>query len=162
MGFSRQEYWRGLPLPSPGDLPDPGNKPQVSCTVVRCVDWSHLKFMATTGKLRLGQASPAWSQSRGFSKCGPRCMSPTWELVRKADPGSAESILTLTSPPGDSHAPEPHLHCSHSPWAPRETFFVKSHIANILGFAGHRVSITTIPNSAAVERKRPQTVHKLI
>ena len=27
MGFSRQEYWRGLPFPSPGDLPDPGIKP---------------------------------------------------------------------------------------------------------------------------------------
>ena len=24
MGFSRQEYWSGLPLPSPKDLPDPG------------------------------------------------------------------------------------------------------------------------------------------
>ena len=24
MGFSRQEYWRGLPCPPPGDLPDPG------------------------------------------------------------------------------------------------------------------------------------------
>ena len=24
MGFSRQEYWSGLPSPSPGDLPDPG------------------------------------------------------------------------------------------------------------------------------------------
>ena len=24
MGFSRQEYWRGLPFPSPGNLPDPG------------------------------------------------------------------------------------------------------------------------------------------
>ena len=24
MGFSRQEYWRGLPCPSPGDVPDPG------------------------------------------------------------------------------------------------------------------------------------------
>ena len=26
-GFSRQEYWSGLPCPSPGDLPDPGIKP---------------------------------------------------------------------------------------------------------------------------------------
>ena len=25
-GFSRQEDWSGLPLPSPGDLPDPGIK----------------------------------------------------------------------------------------------------------------------------------------
>ena len=27
MGFSRQEYWGGLPCPLPGDLPDPGIKP---------------------------------------------------------------------------------------------------------------------------------------
>ena len=27
MGFSRQEYWTGLPFPSPGDLPDPGIDP---------------------------------------------------------------------------------------------------------------------------------------
>ena len=27
MGFSRQEYWNGLPFPSPGDPPDPGIKP---------------------------------------------------------------------------------------------------------------------------------------
>ena len=26
MGFSRQEYWSGVPSPSPGDLPDPGVK----------------------------------------------------------------------------------------------------------------------------------------
>ena len=24
MGFSRQEYWNGLPFPSPGDVPNPG------------------------------------------------------------------------------------------------------------------------------------------
>ena len=27
MEFSRQDYWNGLPFPSPGDLPDPGIKP---------------------------------------------------------------------------------------------------------------------------------------
>ena len=27
MGFSEQEYWSGLPVPSPGDLPDPGIEP---------------------------------------------------------------------------------------------------------------------------------------
>ena len=27
MGFSRQEYWSGLPFPTPGDLPDPGTEP---------------------------------------------------------------------------------------------------------------------------------------
>ena len=27
MGFSRQEYWSGLPFPSPGELPHPGLEP---------------------------------------------------------------------------------------------------------------------------------------
>ena len=27
MGFSREEYWSGLPFPSPGDHPDPGIEP---------------------------------------------------------------------------------------------------------------------------------------
>ena len=28
MRFSKQEYWSGLPFPSPGDLPDPGIEPE--------------------------------------------------------------------------------------------------------------------------------------
>ena len=28
VGFSRQEYWSGLPFPSPGDPPDPGVEPR--------------------------------------------------------------------------------------------------------------------------------------
>ena len=28
IGFSRQEYWSGLPFPSPGNLPDPGVEPR--------------------------------------------------------------------------------------------------------------------------------------
>ena len=32
MGFPRQEYWSGVPFPSPGDLPDGRVEPRVSCT----------------------------------------------------------------------------------------------------------------------------------
>ena len=32
MGFSRQEYWSGLPFPSPGDLPEPEMEPR-SCSL---------------------------------------------------------------------------------------------------------------------------------
>ena len=32
MGSSRQEYWSGLPFPTPGDLPDPGIEPAPSLT----------------------------------------------------------------------------------------------------------------------------------
>ena len=31
MGLPRQEYWSGLPFPSPGDLPDPGMEPMSPC-----------------------------------------------------------------------------------------------------------------------------------
>ena len=33
IGFSRQEYWGGLPFPPPGDLLDPGIKPVSSALV---------------------------------------------------------------------------------------------------------------------------------
>ena len=32
MGFSREEYWSGLPFPPPGDLPDPGIEPGFSAS----------------------------------------------------------------------------------------------------------------------------------
>ena len=34
MGFPRQEYWSGLPFPSPGDLPDQGIEPMSSALQV--------------------------------------------------------------------------------------------------------------------------------
>ena len=36
MGFSSQEYWSGVPLPSPGDLPKAGIEP-MSLTCVSCI-----------------------------------------------------------------------------------------------------------------------------
>ena len=38
MGFPRQEYWSGVPFPSPGDLPDSGMEP-VSPVRVRLLRW---------------------------------------------------------------------------------------------------------------------------
>ena len=40
-GFSRQEYWSGLPFPSPGDLPNPGIEPRSSTLQVDCLPLSH-------------------------------------------------------------------------------------------------------------------------
>ena len=40
MGFSRQEYWSGVPLPTPGDLPNPGtemNPGLLHCRWILCV-----------------------------------------------------------------------------------------------------------------------------
>ena len=41
-GFPRQEYWNGLPFPSPGDLPDPGIEPTSPAWLVDSLPLSHL------------------------------------------------------------------------------------------------------------------------
>ena len=54
MGFSRQEYWSGLPFPSPGDLPDPGDWIQVSHIVRRRVTvWATREVHITRCVLQL-------------------------------------------------------------------------------------------------------------
>ena len=58
MGFSRQEYWSGLPCPSLGDLPDPGVKPASLMSLALAGEffttratWDDLK---TEGRFRKG------------------------------------------------------------------------------------------------------------
>ena len=43
MGFSRQEYWSGLPFPPPGDLPDLGIEPMSLAWQMNFLPVSHLK-----------------------------------------------------------------------------------------------------------------------
>ena len=44
MGFSRQEYWSGLPFPSPGNLPDPRIEPVSPALQVDSLPLSHQGF----------------------------------------------------------------------------------------------------------------------
>ena len=48
MAFSRPEYWSGLPVPSPGNLPDPGMKLGVSCIQKNHVPWISSLLYRTT------------------------------------------------------------------------------------------------------------------
>ena len=45
MGFSRQEYWGGLPFTSPRDLPDPGSEPRSPVWPVNYLPLSHLGIL---------------------------------------------------------------------------------------------------------------------
>ena len=49
MGFSRQEYWSGLPLPSPGDLPDLGIEPKSPALQAEALPnhFSHIHLFVT-------------------------------------------------------------------------------------------------------------------
>ena len=64
MGFSRQEYWSGLPLPSPGDLPDPGietRSPAIAGRRFKGQDYLRCSVVSAGNDHRLGagEAPPA-------------------------------------------------------------------------------------------------------
>ena len=61
MGFSRQEYWSGLPCPLPGDLPNPGIEPRFPALQSdslhhqgspRIVEWIAYPFCTGSSQLR--------------------------------------------------------------------------------------------------------------
>ena len=63
--FFRQEYWSGLPLPFPGDLPDPGIEPWVSCIAGRFLTiWAirkaHVKRWVTSKRMRIITRIKIW------------------------------------------------------------------------------------------------------
>ena len=57
MGFTRQEYWSGLPFPPPGDLPEPGIQPASSTLAggfFSIEPWINLfLFLLSNGKSRI-------------------------------------------------------------------------------------------------------------
>ena len=55
MGFSKQEYWSGLPFPPPGDLPDPGIEP------VSPAMEADSKIFKDEDRICLGFGSPSWN-----------------------------------------------------------------------------------------------------
>ena len=52
MGFPRQEYWSGLPFPSPGDLPDPGIKPMSPALQAASSSLHHLGIQTSNSTSR--------------------------------------------------------------------------------------------------------------
>ena len=64
MGFSRQEYWSGLPFPTPGDLPDPGIKPTSPASPALQVDSSLLRHRGSPKKaIHVLKTAPRYTSS---------------------------------------------------------------------------------------------------
>ena len=53
MGFSRKEYWSGLPCPPPGDLPCPGNEPRSPVLQADSTFWATREALPLLGKMCL-------------------------------------------------------------------------------------------------------------
>ena len=65
MGFSRQEYWSGLPFPTPGDLSNPGIEPE--SPAISSVQFSHVRLFATPW-ITAHQASLSITNSRSLPR----------------------------------------------------------------------------------------------
>ena len=83
MGFSRQEYWNGLPFPSPGDLPDSGTEPrsptlQVGFFTIQGSPDDSLRYLKIFGNFFFAMLCSMWdlgSPTRNQILC-PLC----WKL----------------------------------------------------------------------------------
>ena len=83
LGFSRQEYWSGLPFPPPGDLPDPGIEPGSPAlqadslpSVLEYISSIHL---CTIFKKRNASSSGGGEHhSSAVSASGRHCAWPLW------------------------------------------------------------------------------------
>ena len=87
MRFSRQEYWSGLPYPSPGNLPNPGIEPEspVSLTLAG-------RFFTT---------SATWGQAQivvahGLSKAmATHSSTLAWKILWTEGPGRLQAMGSL-------------------------------------------------------------------
>ena len=74
VGFSRQEYWRGLPCPPPGDLTDPGIKPMSPALQAASLPLSHWEALCNA-------AAAAKSLQSCPTLCDPMDCSPPCSSV---------------------------------------------------------------------------------
>ena len=112
MGFSRQEYWSGLPCPLPGDLPNPGIEPVFLAltggffTILVSVSFDHkrwgLPLFFTEVNLAL-QFSSVQSLSRVWLFVTP------WITARQASLSITSSQSLLKLMPIESVMPSSHL-----------------------------------------------------
>ena len=78
MGFSRQEYWSGLPCPPPGDLPNTGIKPRL----LYLLHWQEGSLPLVPPRKPLPLAAPAAAKS--LQSCPTLC-----DPIDSSPPGSS-------------------------------------------------------------------------
>ena len=95
LGFSRQQYWSGLPFPSPGDLPDPGIEPTfLKSPALACGFFTTSATWEAPRECRGGELCPEWTPSLAI--LGQYRTKECWGRT-KAGPPIATDCYTLFS-----------------------------------------------------------------
>ena len=92
--FSRKEYWSQLPFPTPGDLPDPGMEPCVSCVscigkeiLYHCVTWEACIYILIYQFSSVPHSIVSDSlRHHGQQHARPPCPSPTPRVYSNSYP----------------------------------------------------------------------------
>ena len=109
MGFSRQEYWSGLPCPPSGDLFDPGIKPASNLHLLCPLHWQVGSLPLTpSGKPNYSLLNTISVLDTVFfffcfffaTSCGMWILIPGPEI--KPKPSALEGRVLTTGPPGTS------------------------------------------------------------
>ena len=108
MGFSRQEYWSGLPFPSPGDLPDPGVEHWPSALAARFFTIWAIREALLTAEVSLGEQQWApWLYSASHQRTMARVLTDQ-EVSMPPFTGTSRFFLranTAWSRPGRAISP---------------------------------------------------------
>ena len=128
MGFSRQEYWSGLPFPSPEDLPNPGIKPRSPALQAGSLPAELQGKPKNTGEgslFLLQQSFSTLELKRGLLHC-------RWILYQLSYEGSPIEQLSkwvcvlskgpVSKYPPPSWAPSLDLEEEHTFWSPHKPY----------------------------------------
>ena len=133
MGFSRQEYWSGLPCPSPGDLPNLGIEPLMSPALAgrfftTSVTWEVLSFPQVPPNLKyfplvtsVGKSFLCWKKKCPFLNALPRsayshvfsCLRVQFTCLPRISPVSL--LCALLCAPGPPSFLRPRAASPHPP-----------------------------------------------
>ena len=103
MGFSRQEYWSGLPFPPPGDLLDPGIKPAPLMSPA----WAG-RFFATSTTWEAPKGVQEWFLCQKQPEVHPRVIY--FSSAEQLHPVSFSPLDSLFCGSGENRA---HVPCRH-------------------------------------------------
>ena len=92
MGFSRQEYWSGLPFPSPGDLPNPGIEPGSPALKVDALTSEPPGKPNTKGALVLEKTLESPLDSKEIKPINPKGNQP-WIFIGRIDADTEAPVL---------------------------------------------------------------------
>ena len=154
MGFSRQEYWSGIPFPSPGDHSDPGNEPMAAALAGGCFTTE------PPGKPKLENATALFHSPSALRS--PHHMNP---LGNQRARGQVRFLGHSAKWRCEENGIRETKDCQHKPYRQAFSFLLAyrcrnrlQHISLLTWRVNSKPVLTTEPQHSAIKLKWPNGV----